>query len=136
MNEDQTSTLPGELLAGVLGAGVAVVCVAPPIVHLVTGPLGPFIGGFVAASHARPGARGRFVIAVTIATGLSSILAIALGVLLSFAVPSDFPDWFPSRPALAGILAGIWLYAAVLAASGAAVSNAVSRKQSSAKAPE
>jgi hypothetical protein len=122
------STVAGEVVAGVVGAGVAAVCVMPPILHFITGPLGPFIGGFVAASQARPGGRGRVVIPFTIATGLSSFIGVAAKVVLAVASPSDLPEWFPAPSTLLAILAGVWLYAAALASVGVAVSGAISRR--------
>jgi len=45
------ASTPGrELLAGLIGAAIAVACVLPPLIHLLTGPLGALIGGFVVAN--------------------------------------------------------------------------------------
>ena len=40
-----------------MGVGISLVCLLPPIAHFVTGPLGPFIGGWFAGSkhQATPG---------------------------------------------------------------------------------
>ena len=40
-----------------LGFGISLACLLPPIVHFVTGPLGPLIGGWFAGSkhRAQPG---------------------------------------------------------------------------------
>jgi hypothetical protein len=130
--KNEESTLLEELLAGVTGAIVTICCALPPLVHLVTGPLGPFIGGFVAGNKVSAGVRGRVIIAVSIGTGLAGILGIAAGVLLSFAQRSELPSWFPSSQTLGAILAGVWVYAAVLATAGAAVSASLkTRRQKS-----
>lgn len=123
------SSVGGEILAGLLGAGIAIGCVLPPIVHLVTGPLGPFIGGFVAANRARPGVRGQAIIATLVGTGVAGLMAIAAAVLVGLAGRSQLPDWFPSSGALGAVLAGVWLYGAVLAMVGTAVSGAFSAKE-------
>jgi len=34
-----------------VGFVVSVVCIVPPVIHFVTGPLGPFIGGWIAGSR-------------------------------------------------------------------------------------
>ncbi|HET9015023.1 MAG TPA: hypothetical protein VFN57_05465 [Thermomicrobiaceae bacterium] len=39
------------LKGSVLTVGIAVLCFLPPIVHLVTGPLSPLIGGYFAGSR-------------------------------------------------------------------------------------
>jgi nitric oxide reductase large subunit len=33
-----------------MGFGISLACLLPPIVHLISGPLGPFIGGWFAGS--------------------------------------------------------------------------------------
>ena len=32
---------------------MSLLCIAPPVVHFVTGPLGPFIGGWIAGSRTK-----------------------------------------------------------------------------------
>jgi len=128
-SEIPTSTVGTEIASGFLGAGVAIACVLPPIVHLVTGPLGPLIGGFVAANRAKPGARGRAIIAVTIGSGVAGLAGVAALVLIGLAGRSQLPSWFPTSGTLAMILAGVWTYATGLGAAGAAVSGAFARKE-------
>ena len=104
-----------ELLGGVVGAGVALVCFLPPLIHFVSGPFGPAIGGFVAAQWIRPGNRGRAVIAITLGATLAG-----LGGVVAFAiVRSGAPSWFPSTDALGAILGGVAAYSAMLGAIGA-----------------
>jgi hypothetical protein len=123
------SSLGTEILSGLLGAGVAIACILPPLLHLITGPLGPFIGGFVAANRAKPGARGRIVIAVTIGTAVASLIGVGALVLTGLAGKSQLPSWFPASNTLAAILGGVWIYATALGAGGAAVSNAFANKE-------
>jgi hypothetical protein len=123
------STFGNELLSGLLGAGVAMACILPPLLHLVTGPLGPLIGGFVAANRGKPGARGRAIIALTIGTAVTGFIATAAAVLVSLAGRSQLPSWFPTSGTLAGILAGVWIYSTALGAGGTAVSAAFSRRE-------
>ena len=122
------STLGGELFSGLLGAGVAMACLLPPILHLVTGPLGPS-RRIRAANRARPGARGRAIIAVTIGCAVAGLVGVAALVLVSLAGKSQLPSWFPASGTLVIILAGVWTYAAGLGAAGAAVSSAFARKE-------
>ena len=126
----QGSSLGGEVLAGIIGLGIALACVLPPVVHLLTGPLGPFFGGFVAASRAKPGPRGRAIIAVMIGTGVAGILGIGAKVFAHVAGPSELPQWFPSDGTLLAILSGIWLYGTVVSGIGTAVGGALARKTS------
>ena len=39
--------------AAVMAVGISIVCLLPPIVHFVTGPLGPAIGGYFAGNRMR-----------------------------------------------------------------------------------
>ena len=41
------------LRAALIGTGVALLCLVPPLLHFVTGPLAPFIGGAVAGANLR-----------------------------------------------------------------------------------
>jgi hypothetical protein len=123
------STLGNEVLSGLLGAVVAVGCILPPLLHLVTGPLGPFIGGFVAANRSKPGLRGRIVIALTIGTVVTSSLGTLAAALVRFVGRSQLPTWFPAPATLAAILAGVWIYSTALGAGGTAVSASFSRSE-------
>jgi hypothetical protein len=126
--EPRASTVGRELLFGLLGVLIALACVLPPLVHLVTGPLGPFIGGFIAANQVKPGPRGRAIIACTIGAGLAGLgAAVATAVLVLGDPP---PNWFPSKDTLSLILGGVFVYGTTLAAIGAAVSSAIARKES------
>jgi hypothetical protein len=123
-------SLGREILAGFAGAGIAIACLLPiPIVHLVAMPLGPFFGGFVAGNIARPGVRGRAIIAVVVGSGVSGVLALAAAVFLSIAQKDELPSWFPARDTLAAIIAAVWFYEAVMSTIGATVSVALSRKK-------
>jgi protein-S-isoprenylcysteine O-methyltransferase Ste14 len=122
------SSLGGEILAGLLGAGIAIGCVLPPLLHFVTGPLGPLIGGFIAANRAKPGARGQAIIAVFVGTGVAGLLTIASTVLVHLAGRSQLPAWFPSSGTLGAVLGGVWIYAAALAMVGTVISGAFSKK--------
>lgn len=46
---------------------IAVLCFLPPIVHLVTGPLSPLIGGYLAGTRARLHGIEAFIVGVVLA---------------------------------------------------------------------
>jgi len=112
------SSVGRELLAGLLGVGIALLCLLPPLLHLVSGPLGPFIAAFIVTHLFKPSARGRAIIAGVIGVGITSILGGAAVVVSRLDTP---PSWFPSSDSLAMILGGVLLYATLLAAAGSAV---------------
>ena len=71
------SSVPRVAKATVMSVGISVLCLLPPIVHFVTGPLGPAIGGYLAGSRMKlSGAQAAFV-------GL--IIGISVGVLAPIA---------------------------------------------------
>lgn len=126
--DERPSTVGGEVVAGFLGAGIAVGCAMPPLLHLVTGPLGPLIGGFVAGNRAHPRARGSVIIALTVGTVLAGALGIGARIFIGLAGRSELPRWFPSSGMLGVILGGVWFYAAAMSTVGIAISRAFARK--------
>jgi hypothetical protein len=124
--EPRASTIGRELLFGLLGVVIALACLLPPLVHLVTGPLGPFIGGFIAANQVKPGPRGHAIIAGTIGVGLTGLGVAAVSAVIVFGGPA--PSWFPSQDALGLILGGAFVYGTVLAGVGVMVSRALAKR--------
>lgn len=122
-----------EVLFGVMGGAIAVACVLPPILHFVTAPLGPLIGGFIAAQQVKPEARGRAIIAGMVGAVLAALLSAIALAIAAFAGSGGPPNWFPSYGTLALIILGAWLYATVLAGVGVAVSG---RFQSKSEQPD
>jgi len=108
-----------ELLGGLVAAAIALAGFLPPLVHLVTGPFGPFIGAFVVAQRVKPGARGVAIIALTLGAAFFGVGAAAAAAMGGFGSGSK-PDWFPASDVLGGILGGVAAYATVLGAAGAA----------------
>jgi protein-S-isoprenylcysteine O-methyltransferase Ste14 len=127
--ETISSSVGAELLSGLLGAGVAMACALPPVVHFVSGPLGPLIGGFVAANRVRTGGRGKAIIAVTIGTAFASLLGVAALVVTKVATRDELPTWFPTPGTLVGIVAAVWCYGTAMGAVGGAVSGSSARKK-------
>lgn len=66
------------LKAALITLGVSIACLLPPIVHFVTGPLGPAIGGYFGGSKARLGSGEAVVLGVLLAAlgGLPILLAV------------------------------------------------------------
>lgn len=129
---DDPSSFGRELVSGLIGAAVSLACILPPILHLVTGPLGPFIGGFVAANRVSATARARLVVALTVATALAGFVGGALAIAASVAAPSELPDWFPaSRARILTLACIVWAYAGTLATIGTVVRKAVGGSRAS-----
>jgi hypothetical protein len=126
------STLPREILAGVIGGGVTLVCFLPPILHFVTGPLGPLIGGFVAAKQVPPSTRARIVIAAVAGAGIGALAATAVAIIGGLDGPR--PTWLPGTETLALIVLGVAVYTMALCALGVTLGHASMEKKLAASA--
>ena len=97
-----------------MGFGISLLCLLPPLVHFVTGPLAPFIGGWFAGSkfQARPGQ----AIGIGVLMGFFMVLPVAA----VLAVNSLVLSWVEGDFLL---IIGIVIlgYTAVLGTAGAAV---------------
>ncbi len=67
-------------LAAGIGAAVAIIAVVPPLVHFVSGPLGPIIGGFLAGSRVRAGGHTSVIVGLM----LGAIVAVVALFMASF----------------------------------------------------
>ena len=98
-----------------MGFGISLACLLPPIVHFVSGPLGPFIGGWFAGSkhRATPGQ----------AMGIGSLMGLfmVLPLVAVLAVNNLVLSWVEDDSLL--IIIGIVVlgYTAVLGTVGAMV---------------
>ena len=108
-----------------IGLGVMVACLAPPILHFVTGPLGPAIGGFIA------GIRSRCTFEQAALTGLlmSALLTAVAAVVMTLAVELAPPE-LRSIDArfLTWIGLAAFLYVLLLATLGAWIGGAYARR--------
>ena len=62
------------LRAALIGTGVALLCLVPPLLHFLTGPLGPFIGGAVAGANLRARTDATYALIM-----MSALMAVMLG---------------------------------------------------------
>ncbi len=128
-SEQEQSSVAAEIFAGVIGAGVSLGCLLPPLLHLVTGPLGPAIGGFVAANKVPKSARAQLIVAITIATARASFVGGIVSLAAHVAAANELPDWFPTTAGrILGLAGVVWVYAGILATVGTAVQGKVGAK--------
>jgi hypothetical protein len=110
--------------ASLIGIGVCFLCLLPPILHLITGPLSPLIGGIVAGVRAQARGTAALTIGLTIAAGFGVIVGLAGG--LAVLVMGN--GGTPVAPGLfVGIEAGVVSYAFVLASLGALAGGRLAR---------
>lgn len=100
----------------ILVLAIAILALLPPLVHFITGPLGPFIGGFVSGRQLHARAHEAFGIGVVVA-GVVATPAFLLALSVN--------------QASSLLVLGVALYCGVLAALGALVGGARTAKGSS-----
>lgn len=121
------SSPPREALAGLIAFAVALGCVLPPILHFVTGPLGPLIGGVVASKLVARTARARAIVALTMGAAMTGALTGVLSVVRHFGkAPAE---WFSDQSVIALGIAGAALYAAGMCACGVVIGHFLADKK-------
>ena len=98
-----------------MGFGVSLLCLVPPGVHFVTGPLGPMIGGWFAGSRAAasPGQ----AVAIGLMMGLLEAVPVGVALGVISLMPSVLPGMGGGLLLLIGV--GVLVYAALLGSIGA-----------------
>lgn len=94
----------GRVAIGTLIAfAVSVICLLPPGIHFVTGPIGPAIGGYVAGSQMK--LRGGESAIVGLAMGI----AIAATFIISFEYLAFMPDLAPQASIPLSIIGALYI---------------------------
>ena len=101
------------MLKGIIvGVGIMVVCLMIPIVHFISGPLGPFIAGYFGVSYAdeSDGPDASIALRYGIALAAASVLPLVLVVAVIIAVAQAL-DWLElSSRLIAGIGIGLAIF--------------------------
>jgi hypothetical protein len=112
--EGRAPRIGSGVLAGLLGIGVCVLCILPPLIHWVSGPLGPLIGGFTAGARIKAKGAEAGIIGLTMGIGLGLVV----GTIVF--VASSFSGGGRTSPALIAAAGGAALvYASALGSFGA-----------------
>ncbi len=112
-----------------IGFLVALLMWLPPLLHFLTGPLGPIVGGFIGGSKARASLAG----AVGVGILMSLFMVAPVAGLLAFG--SALEDFLPRgvRNALVYVAIAIVLYMGFMGAIGAAIGGHLARRQQAAQ---
>ncbi|MBI4497942.1 MAG: hypothetical protein HY689_08605 [Chloroflexi bacterium] len=110
------ATIGQSIVAGLLGFGICVVCLLPPLIHFITGPLGPFLGGLIGGSRVRARGRDALVIGLTIGSTLAVVVGGAAGVVLALLPLKGSP-----LGNVEAIAAGALVYGSALGGLGAVI---------------
>jgi hypothetical protein len=104
-------SIPKLALGALIAFGVSVICLLPPGVHFITGPIGPFIGGYVAGNRIRLNEGESALV------GLIMGLALGGSLVLAFEYLVFLPNLSMSAVVPLSVVAA--LYVGVLGALGA-----------------
>ena len=111
-----------------IGFIVAILCTVPPLIHFISGPLGPFIGGWIAGSRSKASPEQSLTIGVLMgALVLGPVLLIAkFGSSIS---PIEDLNMDTTLGLFIGL--GITFYVAILGAIGSAIAGHMANKSES-----
>ncbi len=111
--------------AAVLAAAIALGCVLPPIVHFVSGPLGPGIGAFVAGLNLRCDFNRAAALGA-----IEAVVFVVGGSLIALAASTFSPGLIPSLNWLVAVAGGlvVFLYVFWLGTMGAWAGGAMARR--------
>ena len=111
-----------------IGCCVAVLCLIIPLVHFVSGPLSPLIGGWVAGSMARAGTLRAVWIGLLMSALLAGAMMALLPVLSSLLPGIEFPQVTDGGFVLF-LFAVVLAIAVALASVGAAIGGSMARRK-------
>ena len=112
-----------------IGFLVALLMWLPPLLHFLTGPLGPIVGGFIGGSKARASLAG------AVGVGILMSLFMMAPVVGLVAFGSTLEDFLPRgvRNALVYVAIAIVLYTGFMGTIGAAIGGHLARRQQAAQ---
>ena len=112
--------------AGIIGFVVALLMWLPPILHLLTGPLGPIVGGFIAGSRIQASLPAS--IGLGLLMGLFMITPMVAVIVFNSTVSGVLPSGVSDI--LVYVCMGIVGYTGLMGCVGAFIGGCLSRQQS------
>ena len=111
------------LKAGVIGIFVAILAVLPPVLHFITGPFGPLIGGFIGGTTVKSTPRS----AIGIGACMGGVGVLACGAFLAVLQNRFFQD-IQGILQVVGISVFVGIYIGLLGGLGALIASKLSAK--------
>jgi hypothetical protein len=111
--------------SSLIGFLIALAMLLPPIIHFLTGPLGPLVGGFFAGTRAKVTVGKSPIIGMMMA--LFMIAPIAALVTYSSVTENFLPKTFQNVLMISGL--GIVFYTLIMGTVGAALGGALIRRK-------
>jgi len=121
------------ILSGLIGFGICICCLLPPILHFITGPLGPLIGGFVAGTRTHANKKGAVVIGLMIGLNLTLLFILIFNIIsgTGLSLPVNLGSYnsseFINMSNFSKIAAGVFLYGSLLGILGAYLGGRVGK---------
>ena len=107
-----------------IGVGIAALSALPPMIHFVTGPVGPLIGGFVAGSKMM--ATPRKAVGIGVLMGCFAVAPITVGIIVLKFLFEVFSDSGVGTVLFVAVVVVIWM--GILGTCGALLGGYVSRR--------
>ena len=115
------------LKGALIGFAVALAMLLPPILHWISGPLGPLVGGFLGGSRAR--LKPAHAPLMGLLMGLFMVAPLSLLIAASSVADTLLPKGL--RNILAVVAVVIVLYTTVMGSIGAAIGGALALREES-----
>ena len=115
------------LKGALIGFAVALAMLLPPILHWISGPLGPLVGGFLGGSRAR--LKPAHAPLMGLLMGLFMVAPLSLLIAASSVAATLLPEGL--RNILAVVAVVIVLYTTVMGSIGAAIGGALALREES-----
>ncbi len=116
---NEPAPLSQVFLAALIGVGISVGCLMVPLVHIVSGPLGPAIGGFVSGSRVRASGSRVGILGICIGCGMALVFAGIAALLLVIAPNMWKVGTLENRYWFWGLTTAIWAYGTTVGCLGA-----------------
>jgi hypothetical protein len=117
------------------GVGISLLCFLPPILHFISGPLGPLIGSFIVGTRAKATTREGLLIGLGMGLIWGVIAALAVG------GAEIFSGGTLDKNSPIPISAAVWLiplvpllYVSLLGTSGAMIGGYLARREAESRA--
>jgi hypothetical protein len=114
--------------------GISLLCFLPPLVHFISGPLGPFIGGFIVGMRRKVTAQEGLLIGIGMGVlfGIIGLLGVVAAELLS---PGTIQMYSPLPIPVVWLIPLIpMIYAGFLGSCGAVLSGYLARQSEASEA--
>ena len=117
------------LKGALIGFAIALAMLLPPIIHFISGPLGPLVGGFFGGSKAQ--VRGGQALIMGLLMGLFMVFPLAVLLVVGSVAEALLPNGVGSVLAVVAVV--IVVYTGLMGSLGAAIGGHLALRQEAKK---